>query len=339
MTPVTSVLIVDDEPAVRDLMSRWAASLGLRSTTVSNADEALASLRLNHYDLAVIDVMMPGHDGLWLAGELQRDHPSTAVIVATAYTELLGDHVQHTPIADFLIKPFQRERFVLAVNRGRQWRKLALEEVHWHAVLTIELRDRTAQVVHLLDRHVAAGAREHDALATLFAARLPDVAAHGERVARYAQSVAHAIHLDLSLLPWLDVAARFHDVGKLAMPDGLVSKPAPLTRGESAIMRQHADLGAEILESTRDLASAAQAVRSSHEWFEGGGYPEQMAGTAIPFMSRLIAVVDAYDAMTQDRAYRVRLHTSDAIAEILRCSPSQFDPEIVAAFLTVMGRH
>jgi len=339
MTPVTSVLIVDDEPAVRDLMSRWAASLGLRSTTASNADEALASLRLNHYDLAVIDVMMPGHDGLWLAGELQRDHPNTAVIVATAYTELLGENAQHTPIADFLIKPFQRERFVLAVDRGRQWRKLALEEVHWHAMLSIELRDRTAQVVHLLDQHVAAGVSEHDALATLFAARLPDVAAHGERVARYAQSVAHEINVDPSLVACLGVAARFHDVGKLAMPEGLVAKPAPLTRGESAIMRQHADLGAEILESTRELASAAHAVRSSHEWFEGGGYPERVAGTAIPLMSRLIAVADAYDAMTQDRAYRVRLDSSDAIAEILRCSPSQFDPHIVAAFLAVMGRH
>jgi len=339
MTPVTSVLIVDDEPAVRDLMSRWAASLGLRSTTASNADEALASLRLNHYDLAVIDVMMPGHDGLWLAGELQRDHPSTAVIVATAYTELLGENAQHTPIADFLIKPFQRERFVLAVDRGRQWRKLALEEVHWHAMLSIELRDRTAQVVHLLDQHVAGGVSEHDALATLLAARLPDVAAHGERVARYAQSVAHEINVDPSLFECLGVAARFHDVGKLAMPEGLVAKPAPLTRGESAIMRQHADLGAEILESTRELASAAHAVRSSHEWFEGGGYPERVAGTAIPLMSRLIAVADAYDAMTQDRAYRVRLDSSDAIAEILRCSPSQFDPHIVAAFLAVMGRH
>jgi putative nucleotidyltransferase with HDIG domain len=338
MTAVTSVLIVDDEPAVRDLMSRWVASLGLRSTTVSNADEALASLRINHYDLAVIDVMMPGQDGLWLAGEMQREHPNTAVIVATAYTELLGGDAQHTPIADFLIKPFQRERFVLAVDRGRQWRKLALEEVHWHAMLSIELRDRTAQVVHAIDQHVAGGAREDEALATLLAAHLPEVAAHGERVARYAHSVARELDLDHLLLE-LEVAARFHDVGKLAMPAAIMSKPSPLTRGENAIMRQHAVLGAEILESTRELASAAPVVRASHEWFEGGGYPEKVTGAAIPLMSRLIAVADAYDAMTQDRAYRIRLDSSDAVAEILRCTPSQFDPQIVAAFIAVLGRH
>src|SRR5439155_4338789 len=145
MTLLASVLIVDAEPAVRELVARWVSALGLRPQNAANADEALANLKTQHYDLAVIDVMMPGHDGLWLANEVQRDHPHTAVVIATAYTELLDDDTQQRPIADFLIKPFQRERFALAVDRGRQWRKQALEEVHWHAVPSIERRDRSAQ--------------------------------------------------------------------------------------------------------------------------------------------------------------------------------------------------
>src|SRR4029077_1444152 len=128
MTPLTSVLIVDDEPAVRDLMARWVSALGLRPQTAANAAEALATLRTQQYDLAVIDVMMPGHDGLWLANEVHRDHPHTAVVIATAYTELLDGEAQQQPVADFLIKPFQRERFALAVDRGRQWRKEKLQE-------------------------------------------------------------------------------------------------------------------------------------------------------------------------------------------------------------------
>ena len=338
MNPARSVLIVDDEPAVRDLMARWVTSLGLRPQTAASADEALASMRRRHYDLAVIDVMMPGHDGLWLAGEMRREHPHTAVIVATAYTELLGGDAQ-PPIADLLIKPFQRERFALAVDRGRQWRKQALEEVHWHAVLSIELRDRAAQIVHALDARVAAGAAEPDAMAALLLERMPDVAAHGERVARYAHSVARELDVDRALGDDLEIAARFHDVGKMAMPEALISKPSPLTAGELTIMRRHVDMGAEILESTRSLAFAAPAVRASHEWFGGGGYPRQTAGIAIPFVSRIIAVADAYDAMTQDRAYRIHLGSADAVAETLRCSPAQFDPEIVAAFLAVLGRH
>jgi putative two-component system response regulator len=339
MAPLTSVLIVDDEPAVRDLMARWVSSLGLRPQTASNAHEALATLRLRHYDLAVIDVMMPGRDGLWLASELQRQHPHTAVIVATAYTELLGGDAQQAPIADFLIKPFQRERFALAVDRGRQWRKQALEEVHWHAMLSIELRDRAALITHTLAERTAAGMSEAEALAALAVERIPDVAAHGERVARYAQSVARELEVDRALGDDLEIAARFHDIGKIAIPDALISKPSPLTPGEMAIVRRHVDVGAELLEATRSLAFAAPVVRASQEWFGGGGYPRKGAGTKIPFVSRLIAVVDAYDAMTQDRAYRIRFDSSDAIAELLRCSPAQFDPEIVAAFLTVLGRH
>src|SRR5689334_23015184 len=138
MTQMASVLIVDDEPAVRDLMARWVASLGMRPDTASNAEEALATLRSTHYDLAVIDVMMPGHDGLWLASEVQRDHPHTAVVIATGYTELLEGEAPKTPIADFLVKPFQRDRFSLAVHRGRQWRKQALEEVEGHDRLSVE---------------------------------------------------------------------------------------------------------------------------------------------------------------------------------------------------------
>jgi HD-GYP domain-containing protein (c-di-GMP phosphodiesterase class II) len=104
-------------------------------------------------------------------------------------------------------------------------------------------------------------------------------------------------------------------------------------------MWRHVDVGAELLEGTTTLAHAADLVGASHEWFGGGGYPRKTAGTDIPLISRIIAVADAYDAMTQDRAYRIRFDSSDAVAELLRCSPAQFDPDMVAAFLAVLGRH
>jgi len=338
VTLLTSVLIVDDEPAVRDLMARWASSLGLRARTAANADEALAALRCEHCDLAVIDVVMPGRDGLWLANEVQREHPHTAVVIATANADLVAEHARRRPIADLLVKPFRRERFTLAVDRGRQWHKDALEEVRWHAALSMEMRDRAASVsATVLDRS-AAGEAEARVLAALAAERQPAVAAHGERVARYAQSVARELAAAGCFMPAVEVAARFHDIGKIAMPDALTMKPSPLTPGEMAIMRQHVEVGADILASTRTLRDAAPAVRASHEWFGGGGYPRKIAGAAIPLASRVIAVVDAFDAMTQDRAYRSRLDAADAMAELVRASPAQFDPAIVRTFLTVLGQ-
>jgi HD-GYP domain-containing protein (c-di-GMP phosphodiesterase class II) len=168
---------------------------------------------------------------------------------------------------------------------------------------------------------------------------MPDTASHAERVARYAQSVARELDLPSESMPGLEIAARFHDIGKLALPDALIAKPSPLTPGEAAIVRRHVDVGADVLASTRTLGDAALAVRASHEWFGGGGYPRNVAGANIPIASRVIAVVDAYDAMTQDRAYRRHVDSSDAIAELLRCCPAQFDPQVVAAFLTVRGKH
>jgi len=339
MTSPTSVLIVDDEPAVRDLMARWVSALGFQPKTAATADEALARMRVQDYDLAVIDVMMPGHDGLWLAHELQRQHPHTAVVLATAYTELLDGDTPQPPVADYLIKPFQRERFTLAVDRGRQWRKQALEEIHWHAMLSIELRDHAHRFVDALCARTSAEINEIDALAALAVERIPETAAHGDRVARYARSVACELGGDVAFGSELEIAARFHDIGKVAIPDALLTKPSPLTAGEMAIMRLHVEVGADILEGTRTLAHAADAVRASHEWFGGGGYPHNIAGSAIPLASRVIAVVDAYDAMTQDRPYRVRVDAADGVAELLRCSPRQFDPQIVDAFLAVLGRH
>jgi cyclic di-GMP phosphodiesterase len=336
---VDSVLIVDDEPAVRDIMTRWVASLGLRSHTAENADQALATLRSQHYDLAVIDVMMPGRDGLWLAHELQREHPHTAVVLATAYTELLDAEQAHPEFADLLIKPFQRDRFELAVDRGRQWRKQALEELRWHAQLSLELNDGVVDVANELRSRVAAGMSETDALFAIAAERIPRTMAHADRVTRYAMSMAAELRLDPQEMNVLEIAARFHDIGKAAMPMALLTKPSPLTDGELAIMRRHAEVGGEILQSVDRLAHVAAIVRASNESFGGTGYPDRLSGAEIPLASRIIAVADSYDAMTQTRMYRHRLDSAEAIGEMLRCSPSQFDPAIVDAFIAILGRH
>ena len=338
MSSVTSVLIVDDEPAVRAIMARWVSSLGLQARTASSADEALVTLRHAHYDLAVIDVMMPGHDGLWLANEMRRDHPHTAVVIATGYTELLDGHEEQAPIADLLIKPFQRERFALAIDRGLQWRKDALDEVRWQAVLSSEIRDRCRELAADLWARATADT-EIDELTRLVAETVPDVISHGDRVARYALSVARELSLGPQACCTLDLAARFHDVGKAAMPRALLTKPSPLTSGELVLMRRHADIGADVMASTRTLAYLAPIVRATHEAFAGGGYPRKLRGAEIPLAARIIAVVDSYDAMTESRHYRGGIDSAEAIAELLRCSGTQFDPDVLAAFLAVLSRH
>lgn len=338
MTPLTSVLIVDDEPAVRDILARWATSLGLSATTAASTDEALAMLETQHCDLAVIDIMMPGRDGLWLADALHRDHPGTALVIATAYTSLLDGNIGALPMADLLVKPFARERFAMAMERGRQWREVALEEIGSQARLTSELRDRTKKICAEVGRQSDAD-QEANVLLAMAEERNPGTMAHAERVARYALGVARELGLSRVAVDQLEWAARFHDIGKLTIPECLLNKPCPLTPLEQTIVRCHVNAGAEILSACRSMHEIAAVVLATHEWFGGGGYPLQLAGADIPLGSRIIAVVDAYDAMTQDRQYRGRIDSAEAVSELVRGSGTQFDPGVVSAFLAVLGRH
>jgi putative nucleotidyltransferase with HDIG domain len=331
------VLIVDDEEPIRELLARWVQSLNLQPSIAASADEAVAALSAQHYDLAIIDIMMPGKNGLWLADELRRNHPDVAVVLSTGNAAMIDNTAPR--IADLLIKPYKRERFVLAVDRGREWRRQAVEELERQAQLLADVQSRVADIVDEVRRARHAGHDEFDVLWQIAVARIPEVVEHCERVERYTASIARELDVDLWSTDLFARAARLHDVGKLAIPESVLTKPSPLTRGEVSIMRAHVEAGVEILSATSILCATAPIVKASHEWFNGQGYPSGLAGTAIPLASRIISVADAYDAMTQDRRYRTRLDAVEAVSELLRGAPTQFDPDVVVAFLNIVNRH
>jgi HD-GYP domain-containing protein (c-di-GMP phosphodiesterase class II) len=130
-------------------------------------------------------------------------------------------------------------------------------------------------------------------------------------------------------------AGELHDVGKVAIPDAILAKPGPLDQQEWTFMREHTVVGERIVAADPALAAIGRLVRSSHERWDGGGYPDGLAGTAIPLVSRIVAVCDAWDAMASHRPYRPARGPQDAEAELLAGAGSQFDPVVVEAFLAV----
>lgn len=185
-----------------------------------------------------------------------------------------------------------------------------------------------------------AGRQSSDVLLRALAERHPGLGDHQDGVADLAGAVGERLGIDGEELGQLRHAAALHDVGKVAIPDEILSKPSRLTEDEWKFMRRHTLIGERIVAAAPALGNAARLVRSSHEAWDGSGYPDSLAGTAIPLGSRIIAVCDAFDAMTSDRPYSTAKTSAEALAELRRCAGAQFDPAIVESFEQVLAeRH
>jgi HD-GYP domain-containing protein (c-di-GMP phosphodiesterase class II) len=188
------------------------------------------------------------------------------------------------------------------------------------------------------NRGDSAGRQSTDVLMRVLAERHPELGQHGDQVTRLCGRAAELLDLPAVERGPLLQAAALHDIGKAAVPDAILHKPGALDEEEWTFMRRHTLIGERILGAAPSLARAAELVRASHEHFDGSGYPDGLAGQAIPLAARIIAVCDAFDAMTSARPYRTTpMSAEDALAELRRSAGSQFDPAVVAVFESVLA--
>jgi HD-GYP domain-containing protein (c-di-GMP phosphodiesterase class II) len=176
-----------------------------------------------------------------------------------------------------------------------------------------------------------------DVLVSVLEERDSRLAHHLADVAEMAEAVARRRHVAAPQLQTIRQAAELHDVGKLAIPEEILGKPGPLTEDEWEFVRRHTLIGERILGAAPALGAAAKIVRSTHERWDGTGYPDALAGPEIPLGARIVFVCDAFDAMTTGRPYSPALTREQALRELFRCAGTQFDPEVVEAFAAVQG--
>jgi diguanylate cyclase (GGDEF)-like protein len=182
---------------------------------------------------------------------------------------------------------------------------------------------------------VSAERQSSDVLMRALAERLPSLGDHVHLVAEFAVAIGTRLGLSPEDLQDVGRAAELHDIGKLAIPDAILNKPLPLDPAEWAFMRRHTLIGERILNAAPALQRVAGIVRSTHEQIDGRGYPDKLAGDAIPLTARIVLVCDAFEAMTADRSYRKAMSTEVAIEELTRCAGTQFDPDVVAALCEI----
>ena len=177
-----------------------------------------------------------------------------------------------------------------------------------------------------------------DVLLQIMAEREPDLPEHVHEVAAMAQSLGRRMGLEGEDLEITVRAAELHDVGKVAVPEAILRKPAALDPLERAIIERHSEVGERILAAAPAMGPVARLVRASHERYDGRGYPDRRSAHEIPLGARIIAVCDAFHAMTSERPYEAAISTDEAIAELQRCAGSQFDPRVVAVFCEQVKR-
>jgi putative nucleotidyltransferase with HDIG domain len=333
----TSVLIVDDEEGIRDLIARWLIGGGFDVRLAASADEGLDRVHDRAPAVALCDIRMPGRDGIWLASHIRKDSPETAVIMATGVQDV-GSAVTslRTGVIDYLTKPFGRERLRESVLRGLEWHEAAAESRRWREALDVEVEQRRQRLGDALAALTIDSDAALDGLLAVLTLSDRDAYAHAYRVAALAASVGCALNLPEEDMQALERAALLHDVGKLAMPDAVLRKPAPLTVEEQTIIRQHPQIAAELIGHVPYLAAAAELVRDAYERIDGLGYPNGTHAQDVALGARIIAVADAYDAMTRPRVFRDAISPREALLELDRCAGTQFDAAVVDVFKRVV---
>jgi len=299
------ILVIEDEEIVRGLIVEVLEGAGFEVVATERAEAGLEALSRNSISLVVSDIVMPGLTGLELLARVRASHPSLPVVLVTGagtygnLTQALANGA-----SGIVVKPFSHADLVAAVHSALG-RARAAEN---------DLRDR------IVTPTVAA------ALANAIEAR--DIATHGhcERLAELALRIAEELSFPPDDCETVRLAAVLHDVGKIAIPDRILLKSEPLSPEERALIETHPVIGDRLLEPLAPLEDVRAAVRHHHERWDGTGYPDRLAGEAIPRTARIIAVADAVEAMSATRPYRGPLSREAILAELAAGHGAQWDP-------------
>ncbi len=310
-----TILVVEDNDIMRQGLQALLEDSGFNVYSAIHGGHALEQLNWFTPDLILSDISMPEMDG-YAFFEAVRARPEW-VSIPFIFLTARGDREdafigRKLGAEDYLVKPIIQEELITTIRsrlaRNQQLLLAKLQEAYESSLIML------ANAIELRD-HYTRG--------------------HVERVRNYALMIAERMECNPIELDGVRFGAILHDIGKIHIHDSVLRKTGPLDDSEWVEMRQHPDIGAEMVKDIPFLAPAIPVIRYHHERWDGLGYPAGLSGQAIPLTARVVAVADAYDAMTTNRPYRVTLSFSEAIETILSASGTHFDPKVVQIFQQV----
>lgn len=326
----SKILIVDDNPTNVQIVTRmldWAGFANISYTYDSL--EAMTLVKRLQPDLVIVDIHMPGLNGIELTRMIRHatEPEFIPILIFTAdHTKEAKSDALAAGATDFLTKPGESQEILLRVRNFLQMRRLYRGLDDRNKSLEEIIQTRTAELEasnHELVERFARAAELYDA----------DAGRHTIRVGQLSADIAEALHMSDHEVALLRQAAPLHDIGKIGIPEKLWNKPTSLTPEEAELVHEHVRIGLEILEGghTPVIRMAQRIIAGHHEHFDGSGYPNGLSGTDIPLAARIVAVADAYDAMTHCRSYRPASTAEAALHRLWQSAGTQFDPKIVEA--------
>jgi len=272
---------------------------------------------------------MPDVSGLELLAYIRQSSPACKVILITAVhnRQYLVDALS-LGAYDYFQKPFDINQLLGTVTQAVTER-----------TPTLRLAVKAAEAMHGKDQAARIAIESVSALVRTVEAKDPYTKQHSEHVTHYAVNLSRCVKLPVDTIQSIRTASLLHDIGKIGVPDHILTKPGPLTQEEFGLVRQHPLLGAEILRNISVFAGEARLVRHHHENWDGSGYPDGLAGEDIPLGARIINIADSIDAMLMERSYKKSYSVEKMLSELDRCAGAQFDPELARTAVRWCGDH
>jgi cyclic di-GMP phosphodiesterase len=326
-------LIVDDDAQVRHVLSRVITTYGLSTLEAATGAEALSALeREGEVPVCISDIYMPEMDGVTFLREAVKRYPDMAIIMLTGVAEV-STAVECLKLGalDYISKPVMVEEVRARLDKALEKRQLILDNRFYQRSLEGRVRD-------LDQRNRTSLINGVQMLVHALEAKDAYTSGHSSRVSRYATTCAVQLGFTDDALEHVRLGGELHDIGKIGTREDILNKPGPLSHSEFEHVKLHTTLGEKILAPfLTESPIVLRIARSHHERLDGSGFPDSLRGDQIPLEARIVAVVDAYDAMTTNRAYRPPRPPADAIQELRRCAGVHFDSEVVEAFIRAHG--
>ena len=321
-------LVVDDDPQVRHSIAPVTQMLGLSPLEAASGDEALEILaREGEVPIVISDVNMPGLSGIAFLEEVVKRFPETGVLMLSGVADVkVAVQCLDKGALDYIAKPALIEEVRARLAKALEKRDLILQKRFYQKNLELRVRVQANRIRELFLQGV-------QTLAHALEAKDAYTSGHSIRVSRYAAQTALRLGFTGERLEEIRLGAELHDIGKIGTREAVLNKPGPLTEEEFLHITEHTILGERILAPlARENPTVLRIVRHHHERMDGRGFPDKLNGADIPIEARIVCVVDAFDAMTTNRAYRASRTPSEAMEELDRCVGAHFDAEVVAAF-------